>query len=86
VVIKKFRAEVRLEGKQWTLLVPDLANLSEHGKSLIEAEQRMRRTIAGKFHIGQDDVSLELEDRRAIARERARRPVLADLSHPAIRT
>jgi hypothetical protein len=85
-VIKTFRAEVRLDGKQWTLLVPDLGNLGENAHSLIGAEQRMRGAIAARLHIGQDDICLELEDRRTTARDRVRRPILPDLAHPAIRT
>ena len=86
VVVKSFRAEVRLDGEQWILLVPDLGNLNEGGGSLIEAEEKLRVLIASKFGVGADDICLELEDRRGIERERIRRTIPAELSHSAIRT
>jgi uncharacterized protein (DUF934 family) len=80
MVLKTHRAEVRLDpDRKWNLWVPDL-DLRATGQTLLDAEQKMRRAIADKFQINQEDICLELQDHRGIVRERARR-----ISHPAIR-
>jgi hypothetical protein len=83
--MKTFRAEVRQDGELWILLVPALDNRSEKGARLIDVEQKLRKAIADRFHMEQADICLELQDRRGIARERARRQVPSGISHPSIR-
>jgi hypothetical protein len=83
--MKSFRAEVRQDGEVWILLVPALDNRTEKGHRLIDVEQKLREAIADHFHLDQGDVCLELQDRRGIARERARRQAPVDISHPSIR-
>jgi hypothetical protein len=84
--MKSFRAEVRQDGEQWILLVPALDNRTEKGERLIDVEQKLRGAIADHFHLKQADICLELQDRRGIARERARRQVRTEISHPSIPT
>jgi hypothetical protein len=84
--MRSFRAEVSAHGGSWTLLVPSLDDLMRGGNSLIEAEDEMRRAIAERLRIGPDDICLELQDRRGLGRERARRAVPGDLGQPAVRT
>lgn len=86
MVLRNFRAEVRLDGDRWVLLVPALDNLREQGDTLLEAEQRLRRAISKKVSVEQGAICIELQDRRGIARERTRRMTPTDLSHPAILT
>jgi hypothetical protein len=83
--MKSFRAEVRQDGDLWILLVPALDNRTEKGQRLIDVEQKLREAIAHHFHLDQNDICLELQDRRGIARERARRQAPTDISHPSIR-
>jgi hypothetical protein len=84
--MKSFRAEVSAHGGSWTLLVPSLDNLMRGGNSLIEAEDEMRGAMADLLGISRDEICLELQDRRGIAKERARRTVPSDLGHSAMRT
>jgi predicted RNase H-like HicB family nuclease len=86
MVLRNFRAEVRLECEQWVLVVPALDNLRDQGDTLLEAEQKLRRAIAKKVGVEQGAICIELQDRRGIARERTRRMTPTDLSHPAILT
>ena len=83
--MKSFRAEVRHDGELWILLVPALDNRTEKGERLIDVEQKLREAIANHFRMEQADICLELQDRRGIARERARRQVPTGISHPSIR-
>jgi hypothetical protein len=83
--MKSFRAQVRQDGELWVLLVPALDNRTETGERPIDVEQKLREAIADHLHIEQADICLELQDRRGIARERARRQVPTDISHPSMR-
>ncbi len=69
-----FRAEVRQDGGRWTITLPGADMLMVNGTSLLQAEHKARVAVADKFHIGPDDVCLQLQDRMGIARERPRRP------------
>jgi hypothetical protein len=65
--MRSYRAEVRIAGGRWVLQVPALDNLRADGDSLIEAEWQMRKAIAAKFLIGEEDIYLELQDLRALS-------------------
>lgn len=80
--VKSFRAEVLVVYRRWILRVPSLDNLRADGHSLLEAEQTARRAIAERFGILEDDICLELQDRRDMARTRERRTVPSELSRP----
>src|ERR1700691_1006630 len=67
-LMKSFRAAVRQDGELWILLVPALDTRTEKGERLIDVEQKLREAIAEHFHIEQNDICLELQDRRGIAR------------------
>jgi predicted RNase H-like HicB family nuclease len=73
MVLKNFRTEVRVDDDRWILVVPTLDNLRQDGDTLLEAEQNMREAIAEKVSIESNTICLELQDRRAIVRERSRR-------------
>ncbi len=77
------RAEVRKDGGRWTITVPGADMLMVSGTSLLQAEHKVRDAVADKFHIGPDDICLELQDRLGIARERPRRTTPG---HPPTRT
>jgi hypothetical protein len=49
---KYFKAEVEREGEWWTLRIPELGNLSAQAKRLLDAEDGVRKAIAGRLGIG----------------------------------
>ena len=46
---KYFKAEVEREGEWWTLRIPELGNLSAQAKRLLDAEDGVRKAIAGRL-------------------------------------
>jgi hypothetical protein len=61
---KYFKAEVEREGEWWTLRIPELGNLSAQAKRLLDAEDGVRKAIAGRLGIGQSTFAVEMKDVR----------------------